>query len=136
MDIGVLHDSLRHSGYSLTKARRVVFMVLKGSEPQTMSEIVKKADTIDRASVYRTILLFEQLGIVHKINIGWKYKIELTDLFHEHHHHLNCKNCGLIIPLPSDQVLEQRINSVAKNNGFTPADHQLEITGTCANCNS
>lgn len=134
MEFDILSEKLKKHGYSLTKARRDVFNALKGKEPLTMSEIVRSTSSADRASVYRTIALYEELGIVHKINIGWKYKIELTDLFHEHHHHLHCKNCGVIIPLASDKILEDRINTVSANNGFTAVEHQLEIVGTCANC--
>ena len=101
-----------------------------------MKQLIKNNPKVDRASVYRTIDLFEQLGIIHKINIGWKYKIELTDLFHNHHHHLHCNVCKIVIPLAEDTILEERIALMASKSGFEIKNHQLEIVGTCASCST
>ena len=96
---------LKESGYSSTAVRRTVFAVLQGREPQSMHEVIARCDKIDRASVYRTIVLFEQLGIVQRLRIGWKYKLELTDSFSHHHHHITCTKCGRTTPLPEDPAL-------------------------------
>lgn len=132
-----LKQLLLKNGRSLTRARRIVFELLLGQEPQTMQVLVSRSKgKIDRASVYRTIELFEQFGIVQRINIGWKYKLELTDLFGDHHHHLHCLNCGGITSLPEDQLLEDRISGLAQRASFKPTTHQLEIQGYCSNCAS
>ncbi len=127
---------LRQNGYSLTSARLAVFRALTGKEPQTIKQLLQLKPKADRASVYRTIELFERLGIIHKLNVGWKYKIELTDLFHNHHHHLHCTECQIIIPLAEDDILEQRIRHAADKNGFSVEQHQLEIIGKCASCST
>lgn len=88
----------------------------------------------DRASVYRTIALFEQLGIVQRLQIGWKYKLELSDDFHQHHHHLTCLQCGAIRPLNEDPRLEKRLALLAEAQDFLMVNHQLEIQGVCKNC--
>jgi Fur family transcriptional regulator, ferric uptake regulator len=81
-----LQNLLRSSGYSLTTPRKIVFTALQHKEPQTIHDIVASCQTqIDRASVYRTIQLFEQLGVVQRMQIGWKYKLELSDKFSAHH---------------------------------------------------
>lgn len=129
-----LTTSLRQHGYSLTKARQVVFIGLQGHEPQTMHELVARCPGIDRASIYRTVTLFEKLGIIQRLQIGWKYKLELTDSFAAHHHHLSCVGCGKIIPLPEDAHLENTLLSMATAHGFVAQDHQLEIRGTCLAC--
>lgn len=101
-----------------------------------MQVLVKRAEgKADRATVYRVIELYERLGIVHRLNIGWKYKIELSDAFAEHHHHFYCTNCGRTYSLPANPMLETMINSVTNREGFSPRGHQLEIYGLCANCN-
>ncbi len=128
---------LKKDGSSLTKPRRVVFDLLLNQEPQSMQVIVKRAEgQVDRATVYRIVELFERLGIVHRLNIGWKYKIELSDIFAEHHHHFYCTNCGRTYPLSANAMLETMINSVVSKEGFSPRGHQLEIYGLCASCTS
>jgi Fe2+ or Zn2+ uptake regulation protein len=78
LDTATLAALLRKNNSSLTKPRKAVFNLLLSKEPQSMQVLVKRAEgKVDRATVYRTIELFEELGIVHRLNIGWKYKIEL-----------------------------------------------------------
>ncbi|HEX8762712.1 MAG TPA: Fur family transcriptional regulator [Candidatus Saccharimonadales bacterium] len=124
---------LKEAGYSHTAARTAVFEALLDQEPLSMAQLVEKAAGVDRASVYRAVDLFEQLGIAQRLHAGWKYKIELTDRFAAHHHHLTCLDCGRTTPI-NGQQLESFIVSIAHENGFTPTTHQIEIQGRCANC--
>jgi len=128
-----LKDLLRLAGYSVTKTRLSVFSALVGREPLSMRQLTDRAGNIDRASVYRTVALFERLGIVQRLNSGWKYKLELSDKFAEHHHHLTCTNCGRTIAMNEDE-LEQLISRLAKAHSFRPSAHQIEIQGLCQNC--
>ena len=130
-----LTTALRQAGYSTTTARQLVFELLLEQEPQSMHQLVQRANgQIDRASVYRTINLYEQLGIVQRIYIGWKYKLELTDRFSHHHHHLSCLNCGMVIPIEDDPSVNAFIERAARHYNFTPEQHQFEISGYCQNC--
>jgi Fur family ferric uptake transcriptional regulator len=127
--------TLKTADCSLTKTRQLVFTALQDKEPQTMAEVVAACGgQVNRASVYRTIALFERLGIVQRLQIGWKYKLELSDAFHHHHHHLTCRQCGTTIPLPEDEQLEKRLKELAKGQNFAMRGHQLEIQGICQNC--
>lgn len=131
------HDQLRAllkaSGQSVTTARLKVFAVLAGQEPLGMHELVGKLPDVDRASVYRTVTLFERLGIVQRLHTGWKYKLELTDKFAAHHHHLTCTRCGRAFPI-REAELEQVIDNLAAAHHFTASAHQIEIQGVCSNC--
>ena len=130
-----LQQHLREHGYSLTKPRLIIFNALTDHEPRSMATLVAACqDKLDRATVYRTIDLFEHLGIVQRLQIGWKYKLELTDTFTHHHHHLTCLRCGKVIPLAEDKALENRLHELANTYKFTPQDHQLEIRGVCVDC--
>lgn len=124
---------LKTAGYSLTGARTAVFEALVGQEPLSMHELVEKVPQVDRASVYRAVELFEQLHIVQRLNTGWKYKLELTDKFSAHHHHMTCTNCGSTVAL-KEVELERFIDVLAKTHGFRPTAHQIEIQGVCAKC--
>ena len=130
-----LTNHLKSHGYSITEARYVVFAALEDKEALTMAELVAACgEKLDRATVYRTITLFEELGIVTRIQIGWKYKLELTDAFSSHHHHLTCTKCGLVTPLSEDTDLEERLNELSALYQFKPLDHQIEIRGLCSSC--
>ncbi len=130
-----LKSALREAGVSVTAARCTVFEAIAHNGPLTMAELVDcvKDDT-DRASAYRTIELFERLGITQRIYTGWKYKIELTDAFHEHHHHLTCTQCGSLYDIPQNSAVESYMETLAAAQGFRMTKHQLEIQGVCKKC--
>ncbi|HSW74449.1 MAG TPA: Fur family transcriptional regulator [Candidatus Saccharimonadales bacterium] len=126
-------EALRQHTYSLTKPRLAVFNALLGEEPVSMRELGEKVPSIDRASVYRTVSLLEELGIILRINVGWKYKLELSEMFSTHHHHISCTACGKIVAL-NERALERVIDRLSALHGFIPAAHQIEIQGLCSNC--
>ncbi|HEX4775053.1 MAG TPA: Fur family transcriptional regulator [Candidatus Saccharimonadales bacterium] len=125
---------LRENGLSVTKQRLFVFELLEGKEPLSMYELYDLAKgQLDRASLYRIISIFEELGVVQRVNIGWKYKLELSDKYTEHHHHLTCLNCQKVIPI-NEAELEAFITNLAATHNFKPAEHQIEIQGYCLAC--
>ena len=135
MPIDTLKALLQKNDASLTKPRRVVFNLLLDQEAQSMQVLVSRAEgKIDRATVYRTVELFERLGIVHRLNIGWKYKVELSDIFLGHHHHFHCTNCGKTFSLPANSMLETMIDTAVSKEGYSPRGHNLEIHGLCQAC--
>jgi Fur family ferric uptake transcriptional regulator len=52
-----------------------------------------------------------------------------------HHHHLICRNCGLTVEIEADAV-EEWAKKVASEQGFTQAQHVVDVFGLCAECNS
>lgn len=135
MQYDTLKAILKRNGSSLTKTRRYIFDLLQGKEPQSMAVLISRAaGEVDRATIYRTIELFEQLGIVSRINVGWKYRVELSDVFTDHHHHMHCTNCGKVVDLPANPMLETMIDTLAAKSEFTPRGHSLEIYGICPSC--
>lgn len=133
--LSVLTKKLKDKGFSVTKPRLVTFEVLSSAkQPLTMQELIRRTNKeIDRASVYRTIDIFEESGITQRIYSGWKYRLELSDNFQEHHHHFTCTNCGLVIPI-HDKNLETVIDDLSIKQKFQTTSHQLEIQGLCEKC--
>jgi Fe2+ or Zn2+ uptake regulation protein len=132
--INILRQSLRAHGYSLTSARQLVAQILWEQKPQTMAQIVAKADgRIDRVSIYRTVKLFEQLGLANRVNVGWKYQIELAGPLSHHHHHLTCLHCHKVIAINQPSI-ERLISRLSTEHNFQPTQHQLEIQGYCQKC--
>ncbi|HSX52757.1 MAG TPA: transcriptional repressor [Patescibacteria group bacterium] len=135
-DLTLFKILLKERGYSVTEPRLLVFEQLQGQEPIDMAELHQNlTGLVDRASLYRIIKLFEQLGIAQRLQIGWKYKIELSDRFSDHHHHLTCTNCKRVIPI-NTEALEAFIQQAATQQSFAPSSHQVEIQGLCQICQS
>lgn len=131
----ILHKVLKNNSLRITEARNTVFDLLWDREPQTMSQIEKQASgAIDRTSIYRTINLYEKLGLVQRIIIGWKYKLELSDVFTKHHHHISCLSCGRVVSIKEDAMIEKMIRIFAHKYGFKDERHQFEIQGYCKKC--
>lgn len=126
--------TLKQSGFSVTKARSQVFKALQSHEPLSMHQLIERCQNIDRASVYRTVGLLEQLGIIQRVQSGWKYKLELSDTFQSHHHHATCLRCGKSQDVPEDARLEVRLYELADLMNFLLERHQLEFQGYCKDC--
>lgn len=133
-DIQAFSAVLKNNGYSFTQPRKAVFNALYNAEALSIHELTKLLPTVDRASIYRTTELFEALGIIHRIQIGWKYKLELSDMFRAHHHHAVCTNCGSTIPVHEDPLLEQHIQALGTSQRFKVTSHTLELRGLCQPC--
>lgn len=130
-----LEQTLKNNGYSVTAARLTVFTALEDNEPQSMDQLVKKVSmSVNRASVYRVIDLFEKLGVVQRLQIGWKYKLELSNEFQEHHHHLICVKCEKITSFREPENLDYLLGKIAERENFVLQHHQLELQGICAEC--
>jgi Fur family transcriptional regulator, ferric uptake regulator len=129
-----LERTLRESGQSITIPRLAVFDYLSGRGPIDIYSVVTQCmKKVDRASIYRTLALYRQLGIVNDLVVGGQKVIELSDEFSGHHHHLSCTSCGKSVDI-TDSGIERRLESVAVANGFLATAHQIEVSGLCSNC--
>lgn len=122
------------SGHFLTKPRLRLFRVLQEHNAMTTREILDRMSRYDQATTYRNLRLFEDSGIIKRLQMGWNSRFELTDPFQHHHHHLSCLKCGRVISLPEDSVLESEIARLSYKHKFKAIDHQLEIRGLCTEC--
>lgn len=128
-----IKNVLKQQGFTATKTRMAILHILLSTQPASLHELITALPNVDRATVYRTMDLFIDLGIAKKVYTGFKYRIELGDSFQEHHHHLTCLRCSTIIDVHTPEI-EYAIEQVSANHGFRPIRHDLEITGYCSNC--
>ena len=119
-------------GVRLTDQRKVVAEVMSSSNDHPdVDELHKRVNQIDKkisiATVYRTVKLFEESGIVEKHDFkGGKARYEESP--EEHHDHLIDINSGKIIEFV-DKEIEILQNKVAKKLGYKLVDHKLELYG-------
>ncbi len=130
-----LERLLHQHDLRLTNPRRVVFEFFSlASEPiQLRAIITALVPLIDRASIYRTVELFERLGVLQEVHRPGRQWLELGERFTHHHHHLTCSGCGLSQALTSPE-LEQTLTDLGAAAGFRVTGHQVEITGRCGDC--
>ena len=120
-------------GVRLTDQRKVIADVMSNSSDHPdVDELHKRVNKIDIkisiATVYRTVKLFEESGIVEKHEFkGGKARYEESP--EEHHDHLIDINSGEIIEFV-DKEIENLQNKVAKKLGYKLVDHKLELYGS------
>ena len=120
-------------GVRLTDQRKLIAKVMSESadhpDVDELHKRVNKLDTkISIATVYRTVKLFEEAGIVDKHDFkGNKARYEQAPT--EHHDHLIDINTGKIIEFVNEDI-EKLQKEVAKKLGYNLVDHRLELYGS------
>jgi Fur family transcriptional regulator, ferric uptake regulator len=117
-----------------TKPRLQLFKAFFRNKSMSIAELIEALPNQDKSSVYRNVDLLEKLRVIKKVQLGWRFKYELTELFHDHHHHLTCLSCEKVIVLDEDLVIEQEIFRQSYRHKFKALEHTLEIRGLCSDC--
>ena len=119
-------------GVKLTEQRKIIAKVMSSSKDHPdVDELYKRASNIDPkisiATVYRTIKLFAEEGIVTKHGFkGTKARYE--ELSESHHDHLIDIKTGEIIEFVDDEI-EKLQKKIAEKFGYDLVDHKLELYG-------
>ena len=119
-------------GVKLTEQRKIIAKIMSDSQDHPdVDELYKRASKIDSkisiATVYRTVKLFEEAGIVAKHDFkGGKARYE--ELNEGHHDHLIDIKTGEIIEFV-DEEIEKLQKKVADKYGYKLVDHKLELYG-------
>ena len=131
--MGKIEDKCKQRGVRLTDQRRLIAKVMsQSSDHPDVDELHGRVSKIDEkisiATVYRTVKLFEELGIIEKHDFkGAKARYEQSPDIH--HDHLIDVNTGEIVEFV-DQEIEKLQNKVAEKLGYKLVDHRLELYGT------
>ena len=134
-----IEEKCKAKGVRLTDQRKIIAQVMSDSKIKYGSkdhpdvyELHKRVSEIDSkisiATVYRTVKLFEESGIVEKHDFkGGKARYEQSP--DEHHDHLIDINSREIVEFV-DKDIEKLQNEVAKKLGYKLVDHKLELYGS------
>ena len=129
----VIENECIKKGVRLTDQRKLVAKVMSESDDHPdVDELHKRVNKIDSkisiATVYRTVKLFEEAGVVAKHDFkGTKARYE--EATQEHHDHLIDVNTGEITEFVNEDI-EKLQEKVAAKLGYKLVDHRLELYGT------
>ncbi len=89
---------------------------------------------VSRASIYRILDELERLDLVQRVETGQTMvRYERVGEHEEHHHHLVCDECGVVMPF-SDPALEQAIATLSERVPLAVSEHEIVIHGSCEDC--
>jgi Fur family transcriptional regulator, ferric uptake regulator len=87
--------------------------------------------SVSRATVYRTLPLLTESGLVREMDFGKDYKFyDPNYADHPNHNHLICADCEKIVEFESDKISKIE-NEISQKLGFSVRSQRLQITGTC-----
>jgi Fur family transcriptional regulator, ferric uptake regulator len=131
--VSIIENKCIKKGVRLTDQRKLVAKVMsESSDHPDVDELHKRVSALDSkisiATVYRTVKLFEEAGVVAKHDFkGTKARYEEAP--QEHHDHLIDINTGEIIEFVNEDI-EKLQKKVAEKLGYKLIDHRLELYGS------
>ncbi len=133
-----LTDHIRTTGGRITRPRmRVaeVFFSMAGHPgvEELAAEVRRRYKGIGYATVYRTIRMLCDSGLVAAREFGEGFARYEALGPQGHHDHLICTRCGTIVEF-EDPGIEELQERVSKTHGFQMERHRLEIYGLCPDC--
>ncbi len=127
-----LEDICVERGMRMTEQRRVIARVIEAAtDHPDVEELHRRAAAVDArisiATVYRTVKLFEDLGVIarHDFRAGRSRYEPVPD---EHHDHLIDLRTGDVIEFRNEEI-ERLQQAIAEKLGFRLVDHRLELYG-------
>ncbi len=132
-----LEQALQAHGYRLTAARRTILAALAAAgghvtADELAASVHQVAPRVGRMTVYRTLDLLGELGLLRPVyqGTGAAHFVLLLD---GHHHHLVCSRCRRVIEF-DECALAELAETVGRRYGFAVEGHLLEFYGRCASC--
>lgn len=129
---------LRNAGYKLTHARSVVLQAIDDlgghiTSSDVLDRVGELDESIGRASVFRTLDVLTQIGIIRPTYIDTSQTPTYVMLPGGHHHHVICTNCNRVIEFSECDLsgLERRLE---EQFGVSIDGHLLEFYGVCEGC--
>jgi Fe2+ or Zn2+ uptake regulation protein len=127
---------LRARGQRVTPQRLVLHRVLRGARRHVTAEDVlieagSKLPNVSLPTVYATLELFEELGLVRRV--ATEAGPALFDSRTDEHQHVVCRSCGRVQDLETP-VDDDRARRAARAAGFEPEHTDVVLVGLCADC--
>lgn len=123
-------NNLRFTNERLTILEEIFQFADHFDAEKLFNHIRKHHRHISRATVYRTLDLLSQIGIIKKENLGNDFASYELAFNVPHHDHLICVECGKVIEF-SDQLIEDSQKKICQKYNMVMIRHQLQIFGRC-----
>ena len=124
---------LEDRGYRSTAPRRAIIRILEGKqEGFTAEEIIKELPAVGRATVYRTVKLLLEAGVICRLNLpdgAPRYSLSRI----EHHHHTVCVKCGDVGEFRAATV-ERLMRAIGDDIPGDIVGHRIEFYISCYQC--
>lgn len=138
MEDKIFKEFLEKKGVKFTKERaavlKEVFSIHNHFDPdELLIKMRKKGIRVSKASIYRTLPLLLECGLVEQVEKIDKHAHYEHTFGHGHHDHLICIKCGRVISLFSEK-LERLQEKLCKKENFRCVSHTLEMKGYCEKC--
>ncbi len=134
---GEIVRKLTDKGYRLTPQRLMIVSAIENSDGHVSAEeiyaqVVAKYPHVNISTVYRTLELLKQLGLVTETDFG-EGRVRYHPAEKGHHHHLVCTECGAVIDL-DESSLSSLKSMLLREYKFSADLKHLAIFGRCAKC--
>ena len=143
------HGRFRGCGYRMTAPRQSILDVLSKTSKHLSAEDVYMAvhkiyPNVGLTTVYRTLELLVQMGLVFKFDFGdrrARYELSEGPKGARHHHHLVCTDCGRVVDYTDFideevELLNQTEKGLSKKYNFEITNHLIQFYGLCDSCRS
>ncbi|HDQ44119.1 MAG TPA: transcriptional repressor [bacterium] len=134
-------------GFRLTNPRAMIIGILRNTEKHLSAEeiyidAVKINPSIGLTTIYRTLDLFTQIGVVQKFDFGdgrARYELTNNPLKKDHHHHLVCVKCKTIIDYTDFvheelELMNKTEKALSRKYRFNIYHHTVHFYGICSQC--
>ncbi len=138
---------LHNAGCRITTPRKIVIHILGETEEHLSAEDIYLAalkinPSIGLTTVYRTVCLFEQIGLLQKFEFGEgraRYELIKNPQKKEHHHHLVCVQCKTIINYidfmkEEIKLMNKTEKKLSQKHNFSITHHTIHFYGLCEKC--
>jgi Fur family ferric uptake transcriptional regulator len=130
-----LVNELRDQGFKITSPRfRVIEKVAGRDDNFTAEELASELVPIGRATVYRTIKLLLDTGLLCRVVLS-DGSVCYRASHEAHHHHLVCVSCGATEDIHLRDV-EAVLSGVRESTDYDVVGHRIEVYGVCPGCKS
>src|SRR5467141_2516011 len=129
-------EFLDQKNLRLTSQRQAIIdSVFSTEEHFTAEQLLewsrRRDRSVSRATVYRTLPLLTESGLVREMDFGKDYKFyDPNYAEHPHHNHIICQDCEKIVEFESEKI-EKLENEISHRLGFSVKAHRLQITASC-----
>ncbi len=127
---------LAHKRLRITSQRQAIVDSVFGTDQHFTAEQLlewsrRRDRSVSRATVYRTLPLLTESGLVREMDFGKDHKFyDPNYAEHPNHNHIICNDCERIVEFESDQI-EKLENEITRRLGFALKTQRLQITGSC-----